>query len=61
MRPLSTKTFAIAVADFPLWAAKKEKEEWTEITKVELLIEIHRGTPVFKFNKAAGKWEPLDL
>jgi hypothetical protein len=56
MRPLPVKTFAVAIDDMPSWTST---EGWTEISKIELLIEINKGMPVFKFNFAAGKWEPL--
>lgn len=32
---------------------------WKELSKVELLIELHKGTPVFHYQ--SGVWTPYDM
>jgi hypothetical protein len=55
---MGAKTFVVGIEHTPYWTTGVA---WTEISKVELLIELHRGTPVVRYNFAEGTWELLDL
>ena len=47
----------ICVPDIPSWT-ENNPVNWKELSKVDLLIEIHKGTPIFIYD---GNWERTEL
>jgi hypothetical protein len=48
----------VCIVDSPTWTLTPD---WKQLSKVELLIELHKHTPVFKYDNKKCKWIKVEL